>query len=142
MVFDTKEESIVTVIQTNSPQFRVDSDESQFDTMLLQIGQGGELRRLIAISLGGNGLDMFSTPQNLVMANGYYYMTGGLYGFQTKTQLFLPNKNAGKYLDTFLFPLGFFDRVTEDCFRERKIRQNQVANFVSFNDRRASSRLY
>lgn len=49
--------------------------------MLLQIDSSGELRRLIAISLGGNGLDMFSTPQNLVMAGDYYYMTGGLFGF-------------------------------------------------------------
>ena len=58
------------------------------------------------------------------MANGYYYMSGGLYGYQSTSQMDLPNLSKGKYLDTFLFPLGFMDRPLEQCFRERKIRPN------------------
>lgn len=51
--------------------------------MLVMIDINGGLRRVMSFSLGGNGLDMFSSPQNLVMANGYYYMSGNLFGFQT-----------------------------------------------------------
>ena len=40
----------------------------------------------MALSLGNNHYDMYSFPQNLISVDvdgGRYYMSGGLYGYQT-----------------------------------------------------------
>ena len=87
MVFDTKTDKIVTVIETNSPQFRVGQNNRQLDTMLLEININGVLDKVISFTLGSDQYDMFSFPQNLVFANDYFYMAGALYGFQTRTQV-------------------------------------------------------
>ena len=54
IVFDPTEDILVTVIETDSPQFKVDSDQDQRDTLLLQIDLNGGLGRAIAFTLGSN----------------------------------------------------------------------------------------
>ena len=52
--------------------------------MLLEIGMNGILERVISFTLGSNDYDMLSFPQNLVLANNYYYMSGAMTGFVTR----------------------------------------------------------
>ena len=92
--------------------------------MLLEIGMTGILERVISFTLGSNDYDMLSFPQNLVLANNYYYMGGAMNGYITRYQssdsfgLMSTDQN----LDIFLFPLGFYNRPTEGCINERLIR--------------------
>ena len=81
MIFDAKTDTIVTVVETNSPQFRVQRDNSQKDTMLLEMDINGSLAKVVSFTLGSNLYEMLSFPQNLVNANNYYYMAGRHYGF-------------------------------------------------------------
>ena len=54
MVFDAKTDKIVTVVETNSPQFRVQRNNRQRDTMLLEIDLNGVIDRVISFTLGSN----------------------------------------------------------------------------------------
>ena len=81
MVFDEKSDKIVTVVQTDSPQFRVKREGKQKDTMLLEIDLNGSLERVVSFTLGSNLYEMLSFAQNLVKANNYYYMAGQHFGF-------------------------------------------------------------
>ena len=74
------------MIETDSPQFRVDSKQSQLDTLLIALDVNGSLLRVISFSLGGNKLDMFSFAQNLILTNNYYYMSGSMRGFESRLQ--------------------------------------------------------
>ena len=87
MVFDTKTDKIVTVVETNSPQFRVQRNNRNRDTMLLEMDINGSLAKVVSFTLGTNLYEMLSFPQNLVYANNYYYMADRHYGFQTTTQI-------------------------------------------------------
>ena len=60
ITFDTRVESLVTVIETTSPQFRVKRSGKQKDTMLLEIATSGALEKVISFTLGSNMYDMLS----------------------------------------------------------------------------------
>ena len=69
------------MIETDSPQFKVNPRTDQRDTLLLEINLNGGIEKAIAFTLGSNQYNMFSFSNNLVHANNYYYMSGGLNGF-------------------------------------------------------------
>ena len=133
MVFDLKTDKVITVIETDSPQFRVQDRYTQRDTMLVEININGILDKVISFSLGTNNYDMLSFPQNLVYANDYYYMAGHLNGYQTRSQIDVFDQND---LDTFLFPLRFLDRPTDDCFVDKLRRGRDLQPFGTFFNRR------
>ena len=79
------EDLAVALVQTDSPQFRVDTSYSQLDMMLVQFDINGKTKRVLTFTLGDNAFDMLAFPQNLVVTKGErYYMAGSYFGFQTR----------------------------------------------------------
>ena len=137
MVFDTKTDKIVTVVETNSPQFRVQRNNRNRDTMLLEMDINGSLAKVVSFTLGTNLYEMLSFPQNLVYANNYYYMAGRHYGFQTTTQIDIFEERS-QDLDSFLFPFSYMDRPTKDCLVDREMRGSDFGRFRTFYNKRAA----
>ena len=69
-------------------------------------------------------------------------MSGGLNGFQTRTQFDMYASEREKDLDTFLFPLAFENRPTERCLNERQMSGSDLSPFSQFYNRRESYNIY
>ena len=60
IVYDAAGDKVVAVLETNSPQMRVDANDKQRDSLLVELDINGKLRRAVAFSLGNSLYDMLS----------------------------------------------------------------------------------
>ena len=85
MLYDVQTEKVVTVIESDSPQYRVEQGSKQRDTMLVEFDINGIVRRAVSFTLS-NKFDMMSYPQNFIKTKDQYFLVGGLTGFLTRFQ--------------------------------------------------------
>lgn len=99
----------------------------------------------MALSLGNNQYDMYSFPQNLISVDvdgGRYYMSGGLYGYQTDKQTSSSESERNRYLDVFLFPLSFSEKASNFCFSEKVHDRRDLQPFGDFYNDQGARQLY
>jgi len=109
-----EKEQLAVIIQGKMSEVRPNYKGNYYDTILVQMDSGGTAQKVVVITQGSLGYDMYTAKNGIFFIGDNMYFSGWSYGFETERQTLKKSTTSPDY-DVYIYKYRFGQ--TNTCLR-------------------------